>query len=122
DQASRCAYLHVFVAARKHFHVIAIEQHAQLLANLRHAAPQRDAALADVRLAQRFMLWPEYPGQQRHHAEQRHGHQQLALHAESPNVAPTERAACTTSLPGSTYFIFSRASIFPDFRQTMRPK
>src|SRR5690349_17169274 len=107
--------------------MVAVKQHANLLAHLRDTAPKRNAALADIRIADGFVLGAQNPGQQRDDAEQRHRDKQLAFHAESPNVAPTERAACTISLAGSTYFIFSSASsnetdsILPDFKHTMRP-
>ena len=92
DAGSR-ANFHIFVAARQYIHVIAIEQHANLFADLGDAAPKRDAALADVGVADGFVLGTKNPGKQRHNAEQRHRDKQLPLHAESPKVAPTDRAA-----------------------------
>jgi hypothetical protein len=65
------------------FDVIAIMQRVQRLSNLRDAAPQSDAALANVAFAQRFVLGPENPGSHGDGAQEGNGNQQLALHAQA---------------------------------------
>jgi len=54
------------------------------LAHLRDAAPKSDAALADVRFADGFMLGPQQPSRYNDQDEQRHGNKQFALHCASP--------------------------------------
>ena len=76
-------YFDVVIVARNYFHVIAEVQHVQRLTNLRDAAPQRDAALADVAFAQVRVFGTKKPREQRHHAQKRYRDEQFALHGRA---------------------------------------
>src|SRR6185369_4533990 len=92
DFAGGGANFDVVVAARKDFDRVTIVQGVQRLAHLCHAAPERDAALTDIFRAQGVMFGAQDPGQQAYDAEQRHRHQQLALHRAIPAGAALGRA------------------------------
>jgi hypothetical protein len=79
--AASGAHLDAVIAARHNVHAIPIVQGIDRLAHLRHAAPQRNAALADVPFADRFVLRPQRPRHRRHQNKQRHRDKQFPLHA-----------------------------------------
>src|SRR6266446_822769 len=73
----------VVIAASDYGHAIAVVQHPERLAHLRHPAPECHAPLADEGFAQRFVLRPEPPGKDAYEAKQRHGNEEFSLHAPS---------------------------------------
>ena len=83
NRAVRGADLDVVVPAGEHVHALSIIENANLLVHLRHAAQKRKRALTHISGAERFVLGSEIPSQQRHHAQQRHCNQELALHLSS---------------------------------------
>ena len=86
DFAIGGANFYVVVAAGEDFHVIAVVKGVHGLANLRDAAPERDAALANVAVAQNFVFRAKEPRDDADDDEQRDGDEELALHATLPEM------------------------------------
>jgi hypothetical protein len=68
-KAGRGADFNVIIAAGQHIDMVAIEKHTCLFADLRNPAPERNAAFADVRLADGFVLGAKNPCENGHHAQ-----------------------------------------------------
>jgi hypothetical protein len=78
------ADFYVVVAAREDFDVVAVVERVHRFADLGDAAPKRDAALADVAVAERFVLGAKEPSDDGDDDEERDGDEELALHAALP--------------------------------------
>jgi hypothetical protein len=89
---------HAVVAASQDVYVVAVVEGIDRLAHLRHTAPKRDAALADVRVAEGFVLGPQQPSRDNDQKEQRHRDQQLTLHCAPPAMRSKTRAIPTLLL------------------------
>jgi len=87
DGAGGGADLGAVVAAGEDFDTIAVVQEVDGLANLRDAAPQRGAALADVGFADVFVLGAHVPGGGDDEAQERDGDEKLALHGRASGAA-----------------------------------
>ncbi len=87
---SRCEFC-VVVAAGDDFNAVAVVERVHRFAHLGDAAPKRDAALADVAVAEGFVFGPQKPGDDANDHEERDRDERAFVSSERDRIAVTGR-------------------------------